>query len=399
MMIRQFACNGFDPDKAAQAAAQVLRVPGRGAPRWLAVHHSAQLDPEAVRAAFALAFPGTALHGGTSCLGVMTGNGPFIAGGDGLGAFAVWDESGDYGVGVAPLGHDPRAAGRAAALAALDAAGRPGEAPDLVWLTATPGAEEAVLAGIEEAIGSATPVVGGSAADNDVTGGWAVFAGESVSRSGVVVSVLFPEGRTAVAFQSGYAPAGPSGIATRVEGRRLLEIDGRPARSVYAGWTGGKVVPADPGAASILAASTWSPLGREAGAVAGIPFHLLAHPATAEADGAVGLFADLRAGERLHLMAGEPASLAARAGRTARLALDAGRLAAEDVAGALVVFCGGSMLAMREGMGPVVEGLDRALGGAPFLGVFTFGEQGPALDGRNRHGNLMISATVFAGER
>ena len=36
-----------------------------------------------------------------------------------------------------------------------------------------------------------------------------------------------------------------------------------------------------------------------------------------------------------------------------------------------------------------------ALAGAPFVGCFTFGEQG-AMQGRNMHGNLMISCTVLA---
>jgi hypothetical protein len=35
------------------------------------------------------------------------------------------------------------------------------------------------------------------------------------------------------------------------------------------------------------------------------------------------------------------------------------------------------------------------MGGAPFLGAFTFGEQGAITDGANRHGNLMVSGLVF----
>ncbi|NNJ67935.1 MAG: hypothetical protein HKP54_07825, partial [Boseongicola sp.] len=65
------------------------------------------------------------------------------------------------------------------------------------------------------------------------------------------------------------------------------------------------------------------------------------------------------------------------------------------IAGALMIYCGGCMLAVQEQLDDVAAGVREALPGVPFLGVFTFGEQGVVLDGRNRHGNLMISAIVF----
>ena len=53
------------------------------------------------------------------------------------------------------------------------------------------------------------------------------------------------------------------------------------------------------------------------------------------------------------------------------------------------------MLAVRDRLEDVTDGIREALPGVPFLGIFTFGEQGVVLDGRNRHGNLMISAILF----
>lgn len=53
------------------------------------------------------------------------------------------------------------------------------------------------------------------------------------------------------------------------------------------------------------------------------------------------------------------------------------------------------MLSVRDDMDRVVAGVNAALGGAPFIGAFTFGEQGPLIDAGNRHGNLMISCVVF----
>ena len=279
----------------------------------------------------------------------------------------------------------------------MAAAGRKGDAPDLVWLTATPGAEEAAIAGVQDALGASTPIVGASAADNDVSGDWSVFDGARTLRSGVAVSALYPSRPVVSAFQSGYAPTGRSGVATRAQGRALLEIDDRPAREVLSEWTDGAVMAARGGDVSILGASSWTPLGRETERVAGVPFHLLAHPALARADGAIELFAALREGETLHQMRGSPDSLATRAGRLARMVAEHDRMEGA-VAGALVVFCGGSMLGMRDRMDEVVVGLRDALGATPFLGVFSFGEQGASLGGENLHGNLMISCTAFGGD-
>jgi hypothetical protein len=45
-------------------------------------------------------------------------------------------------------------------------------------------------------------------------------------------------------------------------------------------------------------------------------------------------------------------------------------------------------------MPQVAQAVAQRLAGAPFVGCFTFGEQG-AIQGRNMHGNLMISAIAF----
>jgi hypothetical protein len=397
MLIAQACVEGCGPEEAARRIAERLDVASRGAPDWASAHHGAAMPADALRdalgAALSRAAP-LALHGAGSCLGVMSSDGTFIAEGDGAGVLAIWDPSGDYGVGVRAFAGDPRVAGATAARRAMIAAERDGEAPDLVWISASPGAEEQVLAGIQDALGATTPIVGGSAADNDVSGGWAVFDAKQSMRDGVVVSALYPSTPIAHAFQSGYAPTGASGRVTRAEGRTVFEIDGRPARAVFAEWTGGAVVAPEGPEAAILAASSWSPLGRATESVAGVPFHLLAHPAVARADGGLDLFAVVREGDVLEQMSGSPESLKSRAGRIARSVMEDERIGGQ-AAGALVVFCGGSMLAMRDRMEDVVAGLRDALGATPFLGVFTFGEQGPSLSGENLHGNLMISCTAL----
>lgn len=396
MLIRAATTTADAPPAAAARLEAALGAQALGPPDFLALHFAATLPAEAMRAAILAALAPKSLHGGTSCLGAMSGEGARVDG-RAAGAFAIWDPAGDYGTGAADLGGDPRAAARAAALAALAAAGRPGEAPDLVLLTAAPGAEEAVLAGVCDVMGEDAAILGGSSADNAVAGDWAQLDAATARSRGVVVSALFPSRPVACAFRNVHAPTDRCGVATRAEGRLLREIDGRPAAEVYRAWTGGAVAPAGGGATgSILAASTLAPLGREAEHLASVPFHLLAHPATIEADGSLGLFADVSEGETLWLMEGSADALASRAGAVVRQAIGELPDPGADIAGALVIYCGGCMLAVRERMDEVAADVSAALGGAPFLGVFSFGEQGAPLGGPARHGNLMLGCAVFA---
>ena len=94
-------------------------------------------------------------------------------------------------------------------------------------------------------------------------------------------------------------------------------------------------------------------------------------------------------------MVGTRESLIARAGRVARAALSAGNLTPAQTAGALVVYCAGCMLTVRDAIDDVAREIRRELGDAPFLGTFTFGEQGCFATRESFHGNRMISVVVF----
>lgn len=390
------AAQGTSAD-IAEAIAEIasqLEIDRRGAPHFVALHFGVERDVAQVHREAISVLGAHALHGGSSCLGVMGPSGVDITG-NGLGAFAIWDSAGSYGTCSADLGEDARTAAHDAVMTALERAGRPGEIPELVWLTVAPGREEDVLAGLRDAVGSETLIVGGSSADNDVSGCWSQFSTEEVHGDGLVVTVLFPSRQVASSYQSGYAPTGANGLVTRVSGRRVYEIDDRKAVEVLNEWSSGAIAMAGDGPRSILAEATLWPLGRVTRQVAGVPFHLLAHPAIAHPDGAVDLFAAVAEGDQLWQMQGTADSLVARAGRVAaRAKTDVGGA----VAGALVVYCGGCMLAVRDRMDEVSAGIQAELGNLPWLGLFSFGEQGvPDGDGP-KHGNLMISCTMFSAD-
>ena len=64
------------------------------------------------------------------------------------------------------------------------------------------------------------------------------------------------------------------------------------------------------------------------------------------------------------------------------------------LAGGLVVYCAGCQMAVGDKMSDVAREVADNFKQRPFLGCFTFGEQGCISD-RNVHGNLMISAVAF----
>lgn len=375
-------------------ARMVGKVPS---PSLVIVATSVAYDLETVRATLARLAGDTRFMGGTSCGGVMTDEGFFGVEGRGLALFGLSDPDGDFGVGTAPLGDDPRGAARRAVEAALADAGCEGQLPGAVWMITTPGGEEAVVQGIADVVGTETPLVGGSAADNTLAGNWRQIAREGVLEGHISVAVLFPSAEVTASFHSGYDPTQSTGTVTRAEGRTVHEIDGRPAASVYDGWTGGAIRGVlDQGGGEVLSKTNLHPLGRFVREVRGVPYFVLSHPERATPDGALGLFTDVSAGDELVCMSGSVDGLVARAGNVVRSALTTGGLRQDQGRAALIIFCGGCLLTVQDRIDEVHANICRELGGIPFLTMFTFGEQGRIVDVGNRHGNLMISTLVLA---
>jgi hypothetical protein len=280
--------------------------------------------------------------------------------------------------------------------------------PELIWIYQSPGSEEAVIEGLQRVVGNRCPIIGGSSADDAVEGNWRQLGPDGIMRDGLVVGVLFPSGGVGYAFQGGYAPAGPSGvvtrvgfdktgssgIATRTRGRQIISIDDVPAAQVYNDWIGNRLDGKLEAGGSILLDTTMFPLAVDAGNLGGVPHYLLVHPQAIGSDGALNTFAAIDQGSRVYSMRGEKGRLIERAGRVAARAVERLPGGPASLAGGLMVYCAGCMLAVDEQMANVSQEVARSLGGAPFLGCFTFGEQGHFAH-RNLHGNLMISAIAF----
>jgi len=338
--------------------------------------------------------PNVPIHGGTSLQAVMTEQGFHSCVEFSLGLLGIHDPDGAYGVAAADLGVNPGEAVRQALSEAIRRADREGEQPSIVLLTSAPGQEETLIEEIQALLGTQVPIIGGSSADNQVQGHWKQFTERQHFTNGVVITALYPSVNTYFAFHSGYEPTPKRGKVTEAVGRVLISIDGKPAAHVYNLWTdnliGEKTAPV-----SIFAKTTFAPLGRIAGYIGKVPYFRLSHPEMVTEQGGLSLFTEVNVGDEVILMRGTRDSLINRAGRVAYSALQADRVRPKRIYGALVIYCGGCMLAVGAHMSEVAKNINETLTGVPFLGMFSFGEQGCFASGQNHHGNLMISMLAF----
>lgn len=367
-----------------------------GEPQLVIASYSSLCNHDELIAGLASRFPNSGILGASTCRGALTSKGIVAFGEANLSLWGLCDQDGDYGVGFAEFKGDVVGATQSALESAMQRCNREGELPDLVWMHASPGQEEAVVATIDQFFGGDVLIVGGSAADETLEANWTCFAAKQVAGDGVSVAVMFSGFEISTSFQSGYLPTLSTGVATRCEGRTVFEIDNQPAAAVYNRWANNLVdldnttLPAN-----VLGSSTLSPLGVAVGDVSGIPYFSLVHPETYTEDLALTFFCEVNEGDTLTLMSGSVDNILSRPGRVANEAIfhpDAGD---GEVIGGLVVFCGGCLLAVEPRADEISGHLNESMQGSPYLGCFTFGEQGCLLGGENRHGNLMISVTVF----
>ncbi|NRQ42717.1 FIST C-terminal domain-containing protein [Rheinheimera sp. YQF-2] len=283
---------------------------------------------------------------------------------------------------------------KAALEEALLAANKPGELPAFIWCSPSPGLEEGLLTGIRELIGNDVPVFGGSSADNDISGNWCMFDGKQLINTGFIIAVMFPSVPISYYFSCGYEQTTLSAVVTGVSERQLITLDNQPAADVYNNWRALNRHPPLP-AGPVLAASTFSPLGRI------VPQHdinmaLLSHPARIRTDGSIDLFSRVHTGECITFMQGDTELLVQRAATVSDIARQQlSNLYDSKPQAAIVIFCAGCMLAIPDDIKRVHQGIRQKLENIPFIGGYTFGEQGRFADGINRHGNLMISAIIF----
>ena len=333
-----------------------------------------------------------------------------------VGLFGLARGSGESSLGVATgKSASPRTAAERACVEAMERSSVEWRIdPSVVFVTATPGNEEDVLAGIASALGSDVPVIGGSAASGvghlDPAHFWvgasAPGVGAEVSGDAVVVTLLWPTVPVECEFSSCYSATELRGVvaAAEAETRECVQIDDgsgpRPAVEVYMEWAGqelarGLGVSADEWTAlslkekkehlekaNMLELSTMRPIAKveDIDAVPTAetetknkPFYTLMHPSGVTEQGGITLFATPAVGDKLVCMRGTRADLCEQFTGV----VDHG----SGTRGALAIYCGGCALHIQEDLAKVGKRLSQLIEQKPLLGMCTYGEQGIAPNG------------------
>jgi len=320
---------------------------------------------------------GIPLWGGTSSTGIIGPDG-FVVGEDG--ALGIMLISGiQAGVACAELGEDATLSGLNAAKAANE---KIDHTPGVFLMLGPPGGEEEVIEGIKK-VASGAPIVGGSAADNTLEGLWRQFSNDEVCENCITVAALSGV-KCGYDFSGCYNPTGKTATITKADGRTIIELDGQPALSVYAELTGKEQSQLLDG--NILVESVCAPIGKKVG-----DFHQIAHPASVEESGEIGIFVTFSEGDEVELMTANIDELIAAVKTVVKQAAKK----IDSPAGVLLVHCAGRRIAIDERMDEASTQVKAAVGEVPVIGFLSFGEQGTIVTGENYQGNLMLSALVF----
>lgn len=363
-----------NPDPAA-AVKEAVSAAGVAGATFGFISCTVNYDVVAVTTAFAAALPGVALHGVTSCGNIL--------------------KAGEASPGVAcllfnaPGGFETAyASDAAAACAALKTFSA---SPAAIIMGTTPGAEEAGL----EAIGRAfpgVPVFGGTAADNELDGSWRVLTAEGAKEGGY--SLVAVGVKMGASMLGPYSPTRRQATVTKAEGRKVFELDGKPALAWVAAWLGSAVSKQVQEGGLVLPATADKPICTKRGGQY-IPAHLAA---LCPSDQSVDFFAPMAAGDELVVMdAGDgPRTGYAKCLAAAYDEAMAWGSIAKPKAGVLL-YCGGMSIAVGDALG---KGLSSAafsdrVRGLPLLGMTVFGEQAAMEGCGNVQRNLSMGMLLF----
>lgn len=363
-------------------------------PTLLVVAFDSVLSGEALIAEFEQVFS-CPIIGSSSCKGALHIGQQRCEGQVKIAVLAVDDAEGNYGVGYCTV--DPEEIEQSARNAldmALYASGRGYESPALIWSITPPGAEERVIEGYQDVVGKSVPILGGSSADNDISGNWQQLTSLTADSNQIVVLVLYPSRPIGHFFSSGYQPGAHTVTVTSSTGRHLKTLNDYPAANFYNELTEFSIHDHLQGG-SVLSRTTLHPFGRRIQSGSNVEEYVLVHPHAVTNEGGLALFSDIKAGEELSIMNASLNSLICRAEKVVEHALDLMDEEAVPI-GILMVFCAGCMLAIEPSLDEMLANLHDAYPELPIVGFYTYGEQGCFLDGVSRHGNLMISALVFS---
>lgn len=341
--------------------------------------------------AFKLALGKIPFIGSTTCGSVLTPDGPVERGM----SVMLLSSPGSFATASAEFGSGDVSATVTTAAKELKEKvdGKPVKA---VYMTASPGNEETIMRSIHEVFGDEVPIVGGSAADEEVSGMWRIFAEGRRFPAGVAMLAIAGDAvKAGACITAPYTPSEKSMTVTGAEGRKLLTLNDRPAADVLHQAVGYPIYFEYKNGGAIL-----GPMSKRPFALKRNDEYLSVHVASIEQpSGAVNLFAEAAVGDELVQMenvgGGDSACAAGIAiEESFKGAMEAGGI--ETPKAAFLVYCGGLGIAVGDKLEGNMTGNFASLPlPAAAVGVNAFGEQGPSKDGTSQHCNLAVGMLLL----
>ena len=388
------------PRATTQALSRATQE-GSAAPNFVIVFYGPQFKAEEIRDALHKV-PNVNPHifGMSTHEGILCADGYHTSKTGVIGLVAVQIQGISPGVGCASFEEAlPAQAAKLALRRAIADAGpvAAGRKPAMIFLTVTSPNEDVVVASLGEESGPNIPLIGGTTAGSiDVTTGkrlptWSMIANDQVIKSGVAVTVFYSERDFAWSFGGGYRRTSTSGVVTKGEGRIINEIDHRPAAEVYDQWLGGRVTQGSRQGINVAQFCALYPLCQTEGTYN--QFIRVWPSSDPKAPGSLQTLVDIHVGETLYFSEGTWNILLNHFASVPQKARDS-RPDLSPMAG-VFVYCGGAMSCIPPDQRPQMAFLvEQSMKGVPWMGVFSWGEQGNIPNVGNLHSSLS-AATAF----
>ncbi len=347
---------GHDAASKAIAAAGVENV------ALAVVVASPKYDQAAMLEGVMAALPGAAIVGCTSA-GAITENGIEE---QAVSVLALNnDEGGFVPVKVQGIGKDMRGAGKQFG-ETLRASGKDSKLA-FVFSDALAGNGTEMVRGILDVLGGGFPIAGGAAGDDmNFKQTNQYFNGEVLTDSVVGFGVTGAV-EVAVGADHGWQPLGDAHTVTKSEGTKLIELDGRPAFTIYQDYFGDR---ADDFKKALSLQTVTYPLGMRA---EGVDEYMIRVPLAVGDDGTITCGADVVPGSTIYLMVGTLKSAMEAAKVTAEKLID--RVVQAEPRVVFISDCVARKILFGEHAGEEIE-LLKSIGGpkAVIFGLYTYGQ-------------------------
>jgi hypothetical protein len=275
-----------------------------------------------------------------------------------------------------------------------------GKKPALILLSVNFPNEEQVLAALAEEAGPGVTLIGGTAAGSideisrKKMSNWSMIANQKQIQKGLAVAVFYSSQGVASSYGGGYRRTSISGVITKCDSRLILEIDGRPAFDVYNEWLGGQVTEAAKRGENVVNFCSLYPICNTLGSHN--QFIRVWPSDDPKAPGSLRTGSGVHKGDNVYLSEGNWNILLNHFATIPQKARES-RPDLRALAG-LFIYCGGAMECIPKDQRAQMAALvGQSMNDIPWMGVFSWGEQGSVPGIGNVHSNLSSCTVLFPG--